>query len=61
MRQNPFQHLIGKRVMVVGQTAYKGYHGVIKDVSLAGVASVFFSVHMTMTAHNFKISNLCLL
>ena len=60
MKENPYKWLIGKKVMVVGQNFYKGNIGTIKDVTLAGEASVFLDIFNERSARNFKMRHLCL-
>jgi hypothetical protein len=60
MKQNPYKHLIGKQVMVVGRNNYKGTTGTIQDVTLAGEASVYLDIFNEISARKFKIKNLCL-
>jgi hypothetical protein len=60
MKENPYQCLISKKVMVVGQNSYKGITGTIQDVTLSGEASVFLDIFNERSARKFQIKNLCL-
>jgi hypothetical protein len=60
MKENPHKRLIRKRVMVVGQTDYKGITGIVQDVTLAGEAFVFLEIFNERLPRKFKFKNLCL-
>lgn len=63
MSADPYKHLKGEKVKVIGAGTFKSYEGLIKEVQNDGIAIVEIQAHLATSkrVEKIKLANLSIL